>query len=73
MLYLVLLCRDGPAWYGVGLLIRWSYDHPGSNPGPGVYFLSIFWQCSYSNPKGHACTETDLMSGIFFIMFSSVM
>ena len=40
----IFVCRDGPAWYGVGLLIRWSYDHPGSNPGPGVYFLfySIF-------------------------------
>ena len=73
MLYLVLSCRDGPAWYGVGLLIRWSYDHPGSNPGPGVYYyLSMSCLCSYSDSNGQACIETAFISGIFKIFFSAL-
>ena len=37
------ICRDGPAWYGVGLLIRWSHDLRGSNPRPGAFnFIYLF-------------------------------
>ena len=63
MLYLVLLCRDGPAWYGVGLLIRWSYDHPGSNPGPGVFIINCLF-------LGHGCTLIQLgMRALLHILF----
>ncbi len=39
MLYNYFICRDGPAWYGGGLLSHWTDVHPGSNPGLGAYLL----------------------------------
>ena len=47
MYYTVFNCRDGPAWYGVGLLIRWSYDLRGSNPRPGA-IIYLFLDCDCS-------------------------